>query len=198
MFSIGISLLEEADPYSPQTLYGEESEKPVSREVFVAKTSRKKPALHSIKIEHTPRSTLRKATWKGNIERTGPELNQHFREAYRVEFGGWEEQEKRGLSGLFGAVLGRLGAEFLAPSLRQIPRTYAGSGARGEQELRPAGSHLVKMSVSADCPPVVRRLPYPKTRTIGGHIGEPETRTCGGRLGEKTSVFEENFPVGKE
>lgn len=34
---------EEADPYSPQTLYGEESEKPVSREVFVAKTSRKKP-----------------------------------------------------------------------------------------------------------------------------------------------------------
>ncbi|MGF1472721.1 MAG: hypothetical protein ACFB50_13405 [Rubrobacteraceae bacterium] len=105
MFSASLSeslLLEEADPYSPQTLYGEKSDKPVAREVFVAKTSTKKPALHSIEVEHTPLLTPCKEIWIGNIERDGPELNQHFREDYRVEFGGLKGWEKGGLSEFLG------------------------------------------------------------------------------------------------
>ena len=91
---------EEADPYSPRTLYGEESEKPVSREVFVAKTSGKKPALHSIEIEHTPPPVERKEENRKVLHRPEPELQ----EGNVLGFWGMKGEKKGGLSGVFEAV----------------------------------------------------------------------------------------------
>ena len=104
MFSASLSeslLLEEADPYSPRTLYGEESEKPVSRRSFCGENLEEKtryyiqlrPSLHP-NLPHVKRKSRESST----------PLNRNFRGGTIWGFWGREEEEKGCLSGFLRVV----------------------------------------------------------------------------------------------